>query len=193
MTETSPAADHRAVAETFTALVAGADPAAWDRPSPVAEWKARDVVGHLAEWLPGFLESGAGIVLPKGPSAADDPVAAWTHHVGCVQDLLDDPATASAVLSNPHLGDVPLDQAIARFYTSDVFLHTWDLARATGQAVALDEDRCAAMLAGMEPMDEMLRASGQYGPKVDVPADASAQDRLMGFIGRDPAAWSPAG
>lgn len=190
MTETTPAADHRAVAGTFTALVNSAAAEAWDQQSPVPEWRARDVVGHLVEWLPGFLESGAGIVLPKGPSATEDPVGAWTHHVTAVQALLDDPATAEAVLSNPHLGDLPLDQAIERFYTGDVFLHTWDLAKATGQAVALDEDRCAAMLAGMEPMDEMLRASGQYGPQVAVPLDASAQDRLMGFIGRDPAAWS---
>jgi hypothetical protein len=42
----------------------------------------------------------------------------------------------------------------------------------------------------MEPLDEMLRASGQYGPKVEVAADASAVDRLMGFIGRDPLAWA---
>jgi len=191
MTENlSPADDHRATAGAFTALVNGAGPDAWDQQSPVADWRARDVVGHLVEWFPGFLESGAGIVLPAGPSAADDPVGAWNHHVAAVQDLLDDPATADAVLTNPHLGEVPLDQAIERFYTADVFLHTWDLAKATGQPNALDEDRCAAMLAGMEPLDEMLRQSGQYGPKVEVGDDASAQDRLMGFIGRDPAAWS---
>jgi hypothetical protein len=38
----------------------------------------------------------------------------------------------------------------------------------------------------MQPMDEFLRASGQYGPKVPVPGDAPAVDRLMGFLGRDP-------
>lgn len=38
----------------------------------------------------------------------------------------------------------------------------------------------------MLPMDEVLRASGEYGPKVEVPADADAETRLMGFIGRDP-------
>jgi hypothetical protein len=42
----------------------------------------------------------------------------------------------------------------------------------------------------MEPMDELLRSSGQYGPRVVVPAEAPAVDRLMGFIGRDPA-WQP--
>ncbi len=186
----TPADNHRATAGNFGALVNSAAPEAWDQQSPVADWRARDVVGHLVEWLPGFLASGAGIALPSGPSAADDPAGAWAHHAAAVQDLLDDPATAAAVLTNPHLGEVPLDQAIERFYTADVFLHTWDLAKATGQPVALEETRCAAMLAGMEPLDEMLRQSGQYGPKVEVAADAPTQDRLMGFIGRDPAAWS---
>lgn len=90
------------------------------------------------------------------------------------------------MLSNPHIGEVPLDRAVDQFYTADVFLHTWDLARATGQDESLDPDKCAQMLAGMEQMDEVLRASGQYGPRVAVPDDADAQTRLIGFIGRDP-------
>lgn len=186
---TDPAAEHREVAGAFTALVRGADPASWDSPAPVDGWTARDVVGHLVTWFPDFLAGGAGITLPAGPPAAADPVGAWTAQADAVQGLLDDPATPERTLSNPHIGDVPLDQAVARFYTADVFMHTWDLAKATGQAVPLDEHTCAEVLAAMEPMDAVLRASGQYGPKVAVPDDASAVDRLMGFIGRDPA-WT---
>ena len=39
---------------------------------------------------------------------------------------------------------------------------------------------------GMLPIDEMLRQSGQYGPRIAVPDDAPPQDQLMAFIGRDP-------
>jgi hypothetical protein len=46
---------------------------------------------------------------------------------------------------------MPLGQAIDMIYTSDVFLHRWDLARATGQDETLDPDKCAAMLEGMLP------------------------------------------
>lgn len=186
----SPSADHRAVAGGFTALVQHAPSDGWDAPSPVAAWRARDVVGHLVEWLPAFLDSGAGVQLPAVPSAEVDPVAAWETHCAAVQALLDDPATHERVLSNPHIGELPLDVAIDRFYTGDVFLHTWDLARATGQHVELDPVRCAGMLAGMEPIEDVMRVSGQYGPRVPVPDDASVQDRLIGFIGRDPG-WSP--
>lgn len=42
------------------------------------------------------------------------------------------------------------------------------------------------MLEGMLPMDEALRQSGHYGPKVEVPDDADVQTRLLAFIGRDP-------
>jgi uncharacterized protein (TIGR03086 family) len=181
-----PAASHREIAGGFTAIVERAHPDSWDAPAPVEGWTARDVVRHLVEWFPAFLESGAGVRLPAGPSVDDDPVAAWRVHRDGVQALLDDPATAEKVLSNPHLGEVPLPEAVARFYTADVFLHTWDLARATGQPHGMDPDLAAATLAGIEPMDEVLRASGQYGPRVEVADDADPVSRLAAFIGRDP-------
>ena len=179
-----PAERHREIGRGFTDRVRGTR--SWDVPSPVATWTARDVVRHLVEWLPSFLHAGSGVELLCGPSVDDDPVAAWQAHCDAVQALLDDPATADRRLANPHIGEVPLPQAIDRFYTSDVFMHTWDLARATGQDDRLDPDFCAQMLAGMEPMDQLIRSSGQYGPRVPVKDDADAQTRLLGFIGRDP-------
>jgi len=38
----------------------------------------------------------------------------------------------------------------------------------------------------MLAMDEALRRSGHYGPRVAVLDDADAQTRLLGFIGRTP-------
>ncbi|WP_433319646.1 TIGR03086 family metal-binding protein [Micromonospora chersina] len=182
-----PAERHRQVAGLFTNRVRGTR--SWDAPAPVTGWTARDVVRHLTEWFPGFLASGAGIDLPKGPSVDEDPVAAWQIHADAVQAVLDDPETAHRHLTNPHLGSLPLAVAIDRFYTSDVFMHTWDLSRATGQDDALDPEFCAELLGGMEQMEEVIRSSGQYGPRVAVPEDADAQTRMLGFIGRDPF-WS---
>jgi uncharacterized protein (TIGR03086 family) len=185
-----PAQRHREIGQGFTDRVRGTR--SWDVPSPVAAWTARDVVRHLVEWLPPFLRSGSGVELPGGPSVDDDPVGAWQAQFDAVQALLDDPATADRRLANPHIGELPLDRAIDQFYTADVFMHTWDLARATGQDDRLDPDFCAQLLAGMEPIDELLRSSGQYGPRVPVKDDADAQTRMLGFIGRDPE-WTPVG
>ncbi|AKH84839.1 hypothetical protein AA958_24450 [Streptomyces sp. CNQ-509] len=183
---TQAAEEHRRIAAGFTARVRGAEAGRWDDPAPCEGWVARDVVRHLVEWFPGFLKTGAGIELPEGPSVDDDPVAAWQVHNDAVQSLLDDPATAGRTLSHPQTGDLPLAQAIDRFYTSDVFMHTWDLARATGQDEHLDPAKCAALLAGMLPMDEVLRGSGHYGPRVEVPESADVQTRLLAFTGRTP-------
>ncbi|MHA5050764.1 TIGR03086 family metal-binding protein [Streptomyces sp. SD15] len=183
---TKAADEHRTVAVVFTDRVRGVRPGAWDNPAPCEGWVARDVVRHLVEWFPDFLKAGAGVELPKGPSVDDDPVAAWRVHSDGVQALLDDPATAQRMLSNPHIGEVPLDQAVDRFYTADVFMHTWDLARATSQEERLDPGRCAQLLDGMLPLDDVLRKSGQYGPRTEVPESADVQTRLLAFIGRKP-------
>jgi uncharacterized protein (TIGR03086 family) len=180
-----PAQRHREVAGAFTERVLGTSE--WGAPAPVAGWTARDVVRHLTEWFPAFLAAGAGVDLARGPSVDDDPAAAWRVHSDAVQALLDDPATPGRVLCNRHIGEMPLDVAVDRFYTGDVFMHTWDLARATGQDGRLDPDFCAELLAGMAQVEEAMRASGQYGPPVPVPAGADAQARMLGFIGRDPA------
>ena len=184
-----PAERHRQVAGAFTDRVLGTRD--WDAPSPVAGWAARDVVRHLTEWFPAFLEAGAGVALDRGPSVDEDPVGAWLVHTGAVQALLDAPDVGSRVLSNPHVGTMPLPNAIDQFYTSDVFMHTWDLARATGQDDRLDPDFCAALLGGMEQMEEAIRSSGHYGSRVPVPGNADAQTKLLGFIGRDPS-WTAA-
>jgi uncharacterized protein (TIGR03086 family) len=180
---TDPAARHRAVAAKFSDRVHNASD--WDAPAPVAGWRARDVVGHLVEWFPDFLTSATGLALDRGPSPQQDPVTAWQVHTDAVQRVLDGPEAATP-FRHPFVGEMPLPEAVDRFYTTDVFLHTWDLARATGQDERLDEETCADLLAGMAPIEELLRTSGQYGPRVEVPDDADVQTRLLGFIGRDP-------
>jgi uncharacterized protein (TIGR03086 family) len=179
-----PAERHRQVAGLFTERVRATP--SWNVPAPVDGWTARDVVRHLTGWFPGFLAAGAGVELPHGPSVDEDPVAAWQVHCDGVQAVLDDPRTAHRELTNPHIGQLPLAAAIDQFYTADVFMHTWDLSRATGQDDRLDPAFCAQLLGGMEPMEQVIRSSGQYGPRVEVPAGADTQTRLLGFIGRDP-------
>lgn len=194
-----PAEHHRRVAGAFTDRVRGTRD--WSAPAPVAGWTARDVVGHLVGWLPGFL-AGGGVTLPTGQSAEEsmspvhaalaDPAGAWQLHSDAVQTLLDDSVRAAGEFSHPMVGMWRLADAIDRFYTADVFMHTWDLARATGQDETLDPAFCTALLGGMTDIEDVLRGSGQYGPAVPVAADAGPQDRLLGFIGRDPA-WRPPG
>src|SRR3954464_9450908 len=111
---TGPAGRHRAVAARFSARVAGA--ADWDAPAPVAGWRARDVVGHLVEWFPHLLNSATGLRLDRGPSPGEGPVAAWQVRAHAVRRLLDGPK-AAPLFRHPMVGEMPLRDAVARFYT----------------------------------------------------------------------------
>jgi uncharacterized protein (TIGR03086 family) len=69
----------------------------------------------------------------------------------------------------------------------DVLIHTWDLARATGQDERLDlslVDACAAMF--LPEMPERGRAAGIIGPAVEVGENTSSQERLLAAMGRRP-------
>lgn len=184
---TSELADrYRRVGGAFTDRVHGVPDGGWDQPAPPEGWVARDVVVHLIEWVPGLIEAGSGVALPAGPDAADDPVGAWDALHAGLQGILDDPDASALPFDHPQAGKHRLDDAIGMFVMGDVLVHTWDLARATGQDEALDADEVAGMLAGMLPIDDMLRQSGHYGPKVDVPDDADTQTKLIAFTGRHP-------
>ncbi|WP_432562104.1 TIGR03086 family metal-binding protein [Kineococcus sp. SYSU DK003] len=178
-----PAQRYRRISAIFTDRVLGVPDGAWDDPSPCPGWAARDVVDHLVSWSTGYLR-GAGVDLPAGPPAAQDPVGAWQVHTEAVQALFDDPGLSARTVSTP-VSVGRLDAVLDAIFTTDVFLHTWDLARATGQDERLDAATCEQVLAGSLAQEEAMRASGHFGPAVQVPADADVQTRLLAFIGRD--------
>jgi uncharacterized protein (TIGR03086 family) len=160
----------------------------WDAVAPCEGWLARDIVGHLAGWVPGFVSSFAGVDTPAAPPDPD-PAVTWRRLDRTIRSWLDDPAVAAIEFDGP-MGRTDLSVAIDRFVTPDIMIHTWDLARASGLDDRIDAELAAEMLAGVEPIDRQLRDSGHYGPRIHVPDDADVQDRLLGFLGRDPA-WRP--
>lgn len=176
---------YRKVAATFTERVGEVPPGAWDNPAPCEGWVARDVVGHLVEWLPGFFVGTFGLEVPSGPSVEDDPLGAWRNLDGALQAGLDEPAFAAVERDTP-MGPKTFEDAVDMICTPDVLVHTWDLARATGLDETLDAEEVHRFVASMEPLDDVLRQSGHYGPRVAVGDDADEQTRLIAFLGRQP-------
>ena len=175
----------RTVAAGFTARVEGVPDGGWESPAPCEGWVARDVVRHLADWTPEFFGERYGVSFGEVPSVDDDPVAAWASVRDTMQAALDDPAVAGTEADGP-MGRKSLAEMFAMIALPDVLVHTWDLARATGQDESLELSEVAAMYEGMEPMDEMIRGSGMFGPRVPVPDDADPQTKLIAFTGRQP-------
>jgi uncharacterized protein (TIGR03086 family) len=177
---------YRRVAATFTERVGQVPDDAWENPAPCEGWVARDVVRHLVEWVPGFFFERWDLRQAGGPTVDEDPLAAWLAVSDTIQAGLDDPAIAERIEEDPNIGSMSFEQSVDMICTSDVLLHTWDLARATGLDETLDPVEVHELLVGMEPMDEVLRQSGHYGPRVAVPDDADEQTKLIAFIGRRP-------
>ena len=181
----TPAEQFRRVAGRFTDVARAVAPADWARPTPCAGWVAKDVVRHLVTWVPDVI-GRAGVAFPNGPSVDDDPALAWDHLREILQGALDDPAVAARIFDVGPPGQMSVEQAIGMIVVGDVLIHTWDLAVSTGQTVRLDAGLVHGMLEGMKSIDAMLRASGHYGPKVDIAPTADEQSRLIAFVGRDP-------
>ena len=174
------------LAAAFTERVEAVPADRWESPAPCDGWVARDVVRHLVEWVPAFFESYAGLTIAPGPSVEDDPVGAWASASRPAVRVAGRSRCRVARRSTPHLVACPIEAAIDMFVTHDVLIHTWDLARATGLDERLDAAEVHRMYEGMLPMDEVLRQSGHFGPKVAVPDDADEQTKLLGFLGRQP-------
>ncbi|MEI7547552.1 MAG: TIGR03086 family metal-binding protein, partial [Actinomycetota bacterium] len=181
----TPADRFQRLAGRFTEVARAVPVDAWERGSPCAGWTARDIVRHMVEWMPGMMR-GVGLPLQALPSVDSDPVGAWTSLAAQLQAVLDDPAIASREIEFGPAGTHTVENGIGMIMLGDIVLHTWDLARATGLDDTLDADVVHGMLLGMRPMDQMLRDSGHYRPKVAVAADADEQTQLIAFTGRDP-------
>jgi uncharacterized protein (TIGR03086 family) len=167
----------------FTERVRAVPADAWDNPSPCEGWTARDVVGHLTEWIPGFFSS-QGVEFPALPSVRDDPVGAWEAVQRAIADALADPDIASRQVQTPFTTQ-SFAETVDMIVTGDVFTHTWDLSRATGQSERLDPDQLQRMIAGIGAMpEEALRADGMFGPRIDVPDDVDDQTRFLAYVGR---------
>jgi uncharacterized protein (TIGR03086 family) len=180
MTEISERFHRRAA--SFTSRVEAVPPDRWDNPSPCEEWTARDIVQHMVDNAQRFYGL-VGRELPPGPSVTEDPVGAWKGARDAIQAGLDDPDIATLEYDG-QMGKGTFEQGVDRFGGTDLVIHAWDLARATGGDERLDPDDVHAVYESLKPMDDMMRSPGAFGPKLEPPPGADEQTRLLAFAGR---------
>ena len=154
----------------------------WDLPSPCTEWDARGVVEHVIGFHEVLILKPLGVRVER---PRDDPAARWQVTAEALASVLAGEGALDTSIEVPGGRATELRQLVPTL-TTDVLVHTWDLARATGLDEALDAAKVAWMFEGMQGIDEMLRQSGQYGPKIDPGEDADLQTQLIAFTGRRP-------
>ena len=175
---------YRSLADAFEGKIAKVAPDQWSNQSPSAEWDARGVVGHVVD-VHGMMLGLADRTLSAAQSVDDDPLAAFASARADIEAVLDDPGLAGTEYDGV-LGRTKVESTIDRFLGFDLVVHGWDLARATGQDDTIDPAAVEEVWSAAQGLGDNLRRPGVCGPAVEVPKDAPLQDRLLGFLGRDP-------
>lgn len=103
----------------------------WDAPSPCEGWTARDVAAHVVRnhrrALAGLDGSESTV-----PSAEEDVRAAWREATDGVRAALANPERADQPMG-PKFQNTTFTGFVHRRAFADTLVHSWDLARATGQ------------------------------------------------------------
>ncbi|WP_231727773.1 MULTISPECIES: TIGR03086 family metal-binding protein [unclassified Rathayibacter] len=156
----------------------------WSAPTPDTDWDTRALVLHVVreQQRAHTLLSGGDESPIRLEPVASDLRSEWRR----VTDRARESARAVDPEAVLRLGrDSVTALELVREQVSDLTIHAWDLARATGSDEHLDDELVAAVWELFAPQEATLRASGLYAQPVAVDVDAPLQRRLLAITGRD--------
>lgn len=175
-------------AQEMSRLVSGVTDDQLGRPTPCHEWPVADLLAHVHQFATVLTDNAykRPVRPPEGlvedwrrviPRQLEELAAAWRSQ--------------SAWEGRVSAGGVEMDAADnAVVAIEELTVHGWDLARATGQDLRLDDPRLDEVerffgLFG----DATATGEGPFGPSAEPPAHASRLQRTIARTGRDPL-WS---
>jgi uncharacterized protein (TIGR03086 family) len=150
-----------------------------DAPTPCEDWNVRTLLDHMVDTQTYFLWTARGQkAAPPSPTPpsliGDNPADDFKK---MQSDLIEAYSEEGAVEQNP------MGIGIA---FSDMLLHGCDLARATGQDDTMPDGLAEASYEMVHGNVTKENRAGVFGPEIAVGADASPQQKLLGFTGRAP-------
>jgi uncharacterized protein (TIGR03086 family) len=172
-------------AAEMSRLVSGIRDDQLGRPTPCSDWTVADLLAHVHQFATVFAQNARKEQTRPPEGLGDD----WRRQIA---DQLDD--LADAWLQEPawqgrvSAGGVEMDAADnAVVAIEELTVHGWDLARATGQHVRVDDAR-------LDQVDRFFDLFGQgpFGPPVRAPEGSTRLERTVARTGRDPS-WEAAG
>jgi len=150
-----------------------------DVPTPCDAWDVRTLLDHMLETQRHFLSTARGedASLPAPmppPGLSDDPVDDFNRSR---TDMLAAFGESGVIeKTGPSLG----------IAFSDQLLHGWDLAKATGQDPAMPSGLAAAAFETIHGRFTGEQRKWVFKPTIAVADDASPQERLLAYTGRQP-------
>ena len=143
--------------------------------SPCSEWSIKELVDHTVGVQQGFTGGLVGAEIADG---ADWPA---------VKSAIDTALAAEGVLdgttNHPAFGEVPKTM-IFGIATSDLLIHSWDVARGAGLDETLPAEAVTACYMGLQKMGDSLAGGGMFAAAVPCADDADEQTKLLSLSGR---------
>ncbi len=187
---------------TGAAVIAGVQPDQFGAPTPCAEMDVRTMIGHLIGVLGRITALAQGddpFAVTETPVPDDGWADAWNAAARQATDAWSDDAVLEQPMALPWVQGN--GAKVLSSYFSELTVHTWDLATATGQRPEWDDTVVNAALAERDFLpaenrraifEEISAAMGldevaiPFAEQVTIADDAPAIDRLVAWNGRDP-------
>jgi uncharacterized protein (TIGR03086 family) len=171
--------------------IAAVRPDQYQAPTPCPDYSVRRLARHLVAVARRITVSARGDNPFSLPAFADDVLdgdwaRTWEAAIREAKAAWSDPGILSTTRS---VGFANLPGAAAAVvYTTEFTIHTWDLAKATGQQPSWTPSVLAPSVAAMRNAVPAEPRGGAvpFGPVVEVPHSAPAIDQLVAWYGRQP-------
>jgi uncharacterized protein (TIGR03086 family) len=181
---------YRDSVSAFAARVARVRPDQWQAATPCLDWNVRALVNHVVAEERWSVPLFAGATVAEmgsrfdGDLLGEDPV----HRAAEAAEDAKAAVSETGILDRSvHLsmGDTPGVEYIHQLF-ADHLVHGWDLAVATGTPSDVDPAAARACLDWFRDREDLYRASGAIGPRLEIASDAGDQAQLLAAFGRDP-------
>jgi uncharacterized protein (TIGR03086 family) len=166
-------------AAEMTRLVSSVRDDQLDDPTPCSEWTVADLLAHVHQFATVFAHNARKAPARPPKDLVDD----WRD---AIPNQLNDLARAwhqkSAWQGQVSAGGVEMDAADnAVVGIEELTMHGWDLARATGQDLHVDDAR-------LDQVDRFFELFGEtpFGPAAHAPEGATRLEQTLARTGRDP-------
>jgi uncharacterized protein (TIGR03086 family) len=150
-----------------------------DAPTPCDGWDVQKLLNHMLETQQYFVRRARGEDASISPEPPDDLIgddAASAYERGreaIIRTFSEDGVTER---TGPSLGVA----------FSDTLLHGWDVARATGQDTTMPAGLAGAAFDLIHGAFTDDQRRGVFDPELEVADDASPQEKLLAYPGREP-------
>jgi uncharacterized protein (TIGR03086 family) len=174
-------------------VISGVTPQDLKRPTPCPDWTLHGLLRHMVGANHGFAAAAGGAAPDQsvwtGATLGDDPAGAYLDSAALVREAFGQEGMLDRRVEVPEFGVLPASIVIS-MHVIDLVAHGWDVARSLGAHYEPDPELAEAALTMVLRMPLERGPSHAFDTLVEVPGDASAFERLLGHLGRDPE-WAP--